>query len=348
MKILFIPVSSPKGIGEYMRSRILADAFAKHWPGSDIRFMLSKRAPYTQSCPYQTKLTDRSPTLHNDIVNGYISEFKPDLVIFDASGRRSQLKHAKREGATTIFIAQHDRKIRKGMRLSRLINTDLFWIAQPEFTVSPIRAFDRLKLRLLNKQPPRHLGCFFAIPTEQEIATTLNKYQLEKNNYIFVSAGSGAHFVSDNSSAALRFHNATEASCLPLKKVQVWGDNFTQEIPKSDHDINIKSLKNSEFIALLMHSKIALINGGDTLLQALALKKKFLAIPVSADQPHRINSALKAKAEFATSADSVEQMAHALQALFQQIEQPLAAPAVNNGYAEAPLLIERFLATQSK
>ena len=37
--ILFIPVSAPGGIGEYIRSVIIAEHISKKWPDSDIHFI---------------------------------------------------------------------------------------------------------------------------------------------------------------------------------------------------------------------------------------------------------------------------------------------------------------------
>lgn len=295
MRILFIPVSSKKGIGEYMRSSILADACLKEWPDADIRFVLSKEAPYHQDCSYQTLITDRSPTFHIKEVNDYISSFNPDIVIFDASGRASQIRHAKKCGATTVFIAQHNKKINKGMRLSRLRHIDLFWIAQPDFTVQPLRWIDKLKLKILKKPLPVYLGCIYTPPNDQEEQDVLNKYKLESGNYIFISAGSGGHFTSDRKLAADIFHQAIELSGLDIPSIQVWGANYPgKDIPESnDNKFNIKKIPNSEFVCLLKNSKMAFINGGDTILQAFSLNIPSLAIPVSGDQPARIEAALR-------------------------------------------------------
>jgi len=295
MRILFIPVSSKKGIGEYMRSSILADAFLQEWPDADIRFILSKEAPYHQNCIYTTLITERSPTHHVKEVNDYISSFKPDVVIFDASGRASQIRHAKKCGATTVFIAQHNKKIKKGMRLSRLRHTDLFWIAQPDFTVQPLRWIDKLKLTILKKPLPVYLGCIYTPPGAQEELDVLSKYKLESGNYIFISAGSGGHFMADHTLAADGFHQAMKLLASDMPSIQVWGANYPGEfIPDSDSKfININQAPNSEFVCLLKNAKIALINGGGTLLQAFSLQIPALAVPVSADQPARIEAALR-------------------------------------------------------
>jgi predicted glycosyltransferase len=37
-RVLFIPVSSPSGIGEYVRSMIIAKALLSRWPKLEVHF----------------------------------------------------------------------------------------------------------------------------------------------------------------------------------------------------------------------------------------------------------------------------------------------------------------------
>jgi spore coat polysaccharide biosynthesis predicted glycosyltransferase SpsG len=351
VKILFIPVSSKKGIGEYMRSLILAEAIKQEWPAAEIHFALSKEAPYSSTCPYKTILTERSPTHHVKEINQYIEEFKPDVVIFDASGRSMQLAKAKEMGALTVFIAQHDKKIRKGMRISRLKNTDLFWIAQPEFTVKKLSKIDTLKLNLLNKDIPIFLGCLFSMPNEQQEKDILSKYQLQSKNYIFVSAGSGGHYLANGSSAAEGFNRAVRLLELPY--VQVWGANYQGEKRLPDgSNLNLSSISNIEFICLLKNSKVALINGGDTLLQCISLKIPFLSVPVSADQPQRIQKALRKSPCFLAAEAKIEDIQAKLKILVddqvqQQLILKMASIEVNNGYYESVKSLKKFHNTRT-
>ena len=112
-KILMIPVSSPQGIGEYMRSLIIAQALAAKWPGLDIQFVLNKHAPSAASCPFPTHLLNNSATKEKAAVNQLLQHLKPDLVIFDCSGRASQARQAKKLGAKVVFISQHQKKTRQ-------------------------------------------------------------------------------------------------------------------------------------------------------------------------------------------------------------------------------------------
>jgi spore coat polysaccharide biosynthesis predicted glycosyltransferase SpsG len=294
LNILFIPVSSSEGIGEYMRSLILADAIKQNWSNANICFILSKKAPYAKNCPFPSVLLESSPTKHVAEVNQIMTQFKPDLVIFDASGRQSQLKHAYNVGAKVIFISQHKRKRSRGLKLRRIAVTDKHWVAQPDFIIGPISSFERLKLKIMHKNEPTCLGSIFPKPHKKQQELLLQKYDLEKNNFLLFNAGSGGH-KKDNllcidilAEAAKKI--AAETTIIP---VIVYGSNYPHDLPKIKGVKCIHSLDNKDFINLLAVSKAAIISGGDTLLQAITLHKPTLAIPVSKDQPARIAACKK-------------------------------------------------------
>ena len=62
-RLLFIPVSSPEGIGEYMRSLQLAHTLTSEYGNSlDIHFILNKHTAYAKNCPFPTLLLNQSAT----------------------------------------------------------------------------------------------------------------------------------------------------------------------------------------------------------------------------------------------------------------------------------------------
>ncbi len=73
-----------------------------------------------------------------------------------------------------------------------------------------------------------------------------------------------------------------------IVSVMVFGPNYPNPLPELEGVVMIPQLNNQQFINLLAASKAAVLSGGDTLLQAIALHKPTLAVPVSKDQPPRI------------------------------------------------------------
>ncbi|MCL1124413.1 hypothetical protein [Shewanella surugensis] len=289
-KLLFIPVSSAEGMGEYMRSLIIADEVKRRRPDAHICFILSRHAPYASTCHHPVKLIDDTPTKRVKEVNLLMSDFLPDVVLFDASGRRSQLEHAQQLGAKVIFLSQHKRKRSRGMRIRRAIMTDSHWVVQPKFMISPINWFDKLKLKLINRMEPIVTGPIFINPNKTKKNEQLSKYQLIENEYLIFNAGSGGHqlnkgYAADELAlAAKQIYAQTQLPCL-----MVFGDNYPKKLPCYEGVISVKSMQHGDFINLLSAAKAAVLSGGDTLLQAIALKKPVLTVAVSKDQHYRLN-----------------------------------------------------------
>ncbi|ABV85441.1 hypothetical protein [Shewanella pealeana] len=288
-KFLFVPVSSAEGVGEYMRSLIVADEVKQRWPNATIQFILSRQAPYALTCPYPAALLDDTPTKNIKAVNDFMSFFLPDFVIFDASGRRSQLVHANKLGAKVIFLSQHKRKRSRGMKILRARVTDSHWVVQPEFVIGPISWLDRLKLRLIEKPEPTVTGPIFVNPNPKHQAALLSEYGLTVGEFIILNAGSGGHtnsrgfIVEEFALAAASIYQATQIPC-----VIVYGPNYPNTMIEAEGVTAIQELNHGELIDLLDAAKVAVLSGGDTLLQAIALKKPCLSVAVSKDQNYRL------------------------------------------------------------
>ena len=290
---LFILVSSKEGIGEYMRSMIIANGVKKHWPDAVIHFALSKHAPYAQSCPFNTFILENSATKQVKAVNDIVSELKPDVVIFDASGRKAQLKHAHESGAKVIFISQHQKKRSRGLKVGRSLVTDSHWVVQPEFAIAPLSVFERFKLWLINRPQPLVTGPIFTNPDESQRGALLAEYDLADKAFVLFSAGSGGHKCNQGYAADLFLDVALHVrDHHKLKPVIVFGDNYPKELPEIEGVVCIRSLANADFINLVSSAKAAVLSGGGTLLQAVAMHVPTLGIAVSKDQPPRVKACL--------------------------------------------------------
>ncbi|MCE9680431.1 hypothetical protein LZP69_14830 [Shewanella sp. AS1] len=272
-----------------MRSVILANGILAQWPDAQIEFVLNRHASYIADCPFPSHQTPDNPTLCTVEVNQVISQFKPDLVIFDASGRKAQLKHAHNCGAKVVFISQHRRKRARGMKIGRARVTDCHWVVQPEYVMGDISGFERWKLKLFDCRPPVFTGAIFPHPTQSMQQALLHRYQLQPQEYLLYSAGSGGHR-RGNALAADRFAQAAQRyyQASGVKSVMVFGPNYPNPLPELEGIIAINQLSSFEFINLLACARAAVLSGGDTLLQAIALKIPTLAVAVSKDQPNRI------------------------------------------------------------
>lgn len=330
LKILFVPVSSVKGIGEYMRSLALANALADKIEGIEIRFILSSEVAYAKDCPFPVYKTPTSPTKHNGLVMGYIDDFKPNAVIFDASGRAKQLRHCKDNGIATVFIGQHTKKIYKGLRWQRLRFTDRIWVVQPKFAIEPLSLWARTKISWLGKHSPVPIGPIFSPPNQERLSALQQQYSLEPGEYVIVNAGGGGHhreFEGQQVNTADLFAKAAvlltkasaqqnEQSIRKLKIVMIYGPNYTGAGLSESDDItgnsliSIPTLPTEDFNSLLSEAHSAILGGGSALLQAISYGLDVVAVAISKDQQERI-SACVAQGLVSQSPPEPEKMAAA-------------------------------------
>jgi len=290
-RLLFIPVSSPQGIGEYMRSLLLAQSLkAELLDGINIHFVLNKHTVYAKFCPFETTLLDHSATKELDSVCDVIKQFKPDVVVFDCAGRAGHMKAAKKAGAKVVFISQHAKKRAKGLKLNRINLIDTHWVVQPDYCIEPLNWWERKKLDVFSLARPCNVGPFIHFASDLQKQQVLNQYNLEHRKYFIVNAGSGGHSVNNLNCADVYFEAALKITKLTgLKAIVVFGPNYNKSIPKSDELICLASLQNTDFLALMSQAKIALLSGGDTLLQAIAVQTPVVACAISKDQNARLD-----------------------------------------------------------
>ena len=290
-KFLFVPVSGPGGAGEYFRSLAVARALERRWPGCSITFIVSRDAPYARDTPYPLQLVDRSPTYETRAVIDTIERERPDVVIFDSSGRVAQYGRAKQLGARVVFVSSRATTRRKGFRLRRMRRMDQHWIAQPRILGGDLGAGERLRLRLVP-------GCgveFLEVlhdPVDEPGTRELQRHLgVESGGYVLACPGGGGVF-NDRRDARNVFY---EASCglardTGLPVVAVLGARFVPPVPQPAGVHLLETLPNAQLMGLLRDARVAVINGGSLLLQALAQRTPCVAAPIAEDQPARIEA----------------------------------------------------------
>ena len=307
-RLLFIPVSSPEGIGEYMRSLQLAQTLkAEYDKQLDIHFILNKHTAYAKSCPFSTLLLNQSATKENTAVCQFIEHYKPDVVLFDCAGRAEQMKAAKKVGAKVVFISQHAKKRAKGLKLNRTGLIDTHWVVQPDYCIEPLSWYEKLKLSMLPLAYPANVGPFTVFASAQQKCDALNRYHLKEKEFFIVNAGSGGHTVNGVNCADIYFQaGLVIAKQTGLKGVVVFGPNYTKLLPKTDELICLPSQEGPEFLALLSQAKIALLSAGDTLLQAIALQTPTIACAISKDQSARLTHCTSTEVVYDAQFDIVD------------------------------------------
>ena len=290
-KFLFIPVSGPGGAGEYFRSLAVARSLERRWPGCAIRFVVSRDAPYSRGAPYPVLPVERSPTYETAEVKAILQRERPDVVVFDSSGRVAQYRAAKELGARVVFVSSRATTRRKGFRLRRMRWIDQHWIAQPRFLGGELGATERLRLRLMPGCAVEFLEVLHEPVDEPATRDLQRQLGIEPGRYVLACPGGGGVFngrvdaTQDYYDASSRISRETG---LPV--VAVLGPRFTPPQPRSAGVHVLDTLPNSQLMGLLRDARLGVINGGSLLLQAIAQHTPCVAAPIAEDQPTRIAS----------------------------------------------------------
>jgi hypothetical protein len=300
---LFVPVSGPYGMGEFARSSAIARAVLERWPRASVHFMLSREAPYAARVPFPATLLPSSPTFHTAAVIEHLRAARPDVVIFDNAGRGAQLKAAHRLGASVVYVSSRRRQRRKAFRLSSMRVLDEHWIAYPRFIAGDLSLFERAKLKVLGRPAVRYLDVIMA--RGEPSATALG------GDVVVIPGGGTGHPGAGN--AVAEFAAAARALAL--------GGHATTFVGPSDGDAHdaegagvrramtseglmgaqargaaaavprleiLESLPQAELALRMRRAKVVVVNGGSTLLQAIACGAACVAAPIAGDQLERI------------------------------------------------------------
>jgi predicted glycosyltransferase len=280
-RLLFVPVSGAYGMGEYARALAIAQGAVARWPGAQIHFLVSSRAPYAGSTPFAHTLLPASPTFHSTEVNACIGRFRPDVVIFDNAGRTAQLRAAQRAGAAVIYVSSRRRQRGKAFRWRWMGLLDEHWIAYPEFIAGSPGMIEKLKLKLRGRPRLRYLDVILAPAAaagEGSAAAPAEPFAL-----VVPGGGTGHPGAAD---AAGRFLAAAEGLATQGVRTVFVGPaaGGAARAGLTIHPL----VSQGELARLLRNAALVVVNGGSTLLQALACGRACVAVAIARDQRERI------------------------------------------------------------
>lgn len=294
-RLLFIPVSGPRGMGEYARAIAIATAVAQRWPQVAIRFALSRTAAYAVETPFQATFLPSSPTFHSREVAALLREFKPTLVLFDNAGRTSQLRAAVAGGARTVFISSRPKQRRRAFRLRWMRLLDEHWIAYPQFIAGPLGMLERLKLLVLGRPIVRFLDTVLPQVDAALAESIWARFGVRPGEYVLVVPGGGTGHPGalDAPQVVAEAARRIARASYPTILVGVTPESATANTP----DVACLRLAPRLPVAmvgeLIRGARLVISNGGDTMLQTLACNRPCVAVAIAGDQAHRIRQCVR-------------------------------------------------------
>jgi hypothetical protein len=279
MRVLFVPVSAPRGFGEYARAREIARAVQCRWPDAELHFALSAQASYAAQCPFPVTLLPGSATLHTAQVLALLGAFKPDIVIFDNAGRTGQIRAAHAGGARVVYISSRRRQRGKAFRLRWMRLLSEHWIAYPRFIAGDLSAWERLKLGFLGRPRVRFLDTVLPVGSEEPGPVP------DLRDFVLVVPGGGTAHPGARAAPRIISDAATALAAKGVCTVLV---GALDGIGSTASLTRLPLLPQPQLVALLRRARVVVSNGGDTLLQALACGCACVAVPIAHDQAARI------------------------------------------------------------
>jgi len=285
--IFFVPVSGPRGAGEYYRCLAIAQALAAQRPAWEVHFALSREAAVEKLGPFRYHVLDKSPTHETTHIVRLLNELRPRVTVFDSTFRTAQLREAKRLGSSVVCLVSRRRKRRRLVTPWKLANIDRIWVSGE--TDLRYRSFGWLERAAALGWNGRmdFVGPVLPPATQTASSDCLDRLPAE---YILVAPGGGGGTVQGRP-AVDAFQEAArilaEKEGIPV--LFVAGPLFQGPLHEVDGLHAKKSLQPGELIAAMRNAKVCLLGGGSILLQGIAVGRGCVGVPAGGrDQPERI------------------------------------------------------------
>ncbi len=287
LTLLFVPVSSPVGSGEYYRCLNIARAISRRRENVDIHFLLSRHAEVERERSFHYHLLEKTPSLAGAAVERCIERLRPDLAVFDCTGRKRHFRRVKQMGGKLVWISNRPRKRRRGFHPQILPLLDLHLIGE---SCDPEPELTRLERVLLKLFGPAQVAFFGIVAPEIVSETAELPFDLPDEYAVFASGGGGYEhrgrpvpelFLD----AARRFNEVTG-----MPAVTVMGPQYRGGIHSDEHVYVIETLPTAAFGRLLAGARLGVLGAGFMLSsQALAAQLPVVLTAVGGhDQPARV------------------------------------------------------------
>ncbi|MGI9590665.1 MAG: hypothetical protein ACR2P8_04795 [Myxococcota bacterium] len=352
--LLFVPGGGRTGLGETIRTLVLAQAARERWPAARVGFLTDEEHVRLPSDDFERHTVTGRVSRNVAAVNRLLGELAPDLVVFDGRGQGAQIACASRAGARTVYLAGVPTMRRRAFRWSRLRSLDQIWIRRD--IVDPrgdLTLGERLRLRLAARPRAHFVQAISPLPDAGRLKELRSRLGLGADSYLLFAPGGGGYEREGRpvpeifAEAAGRVHEATGLAC-----VVVLGPLYDGPTSGVADVIAVPALSPHEMIDLVSGAQLVACGGGGLMGQALATGRVCVAAPAGgSDQPGRIARCEEAGLLAASplAADAIAERALALLADDERragIGQRIEQSGLRNGLPHALSLMEGLLAAR--
>lgn len=333
-RFLFLPVSGTTGGGEFTRCLTVAGGVQASLPQAQIEFVLNREAGYAQDCPYTTHHIDASPTYATAAVNELLAARRPDVAVFDNSGRGAQLRLAKELGARTVFVSSRASTRAKGFGLRRLPWLDQHWIVGLPLTRPDLSTIERVKLGAVHRPEILFVDWIFVPPQPGRSAHLFERFGVEPEGFLVANAGSGGKDARRQSPVGVFAQAAGRiAARTGLRAIVVCGHNYKGPALDDEGVLFVDTVSRQEMVDLISSARLLITNGGSLFIEGLAFERLCVAVSLANDQETRVR--ILSEAGLAVSAPL--EVGAIARAALAALEQPATLAGILQRLRERPI-----------
>lgn len=338
-RVLYAPVAGGEGCGERLRCEAIATAVACQAPGA-AQALAGPVAPGLAGMDWLRLPT--SPTRSPVQLAEAVDRFRPDWLVFDSNARNAVLRHARRQGIGTVFIASRPRAVRRALSLQRPGRFDEVWLVEALAPAGMAALLRQLRQMLAGRTRITRWSSLHRAPDRAAATRRLASLGLAPGGFLLSCPGGGGYRRDGLASGEWLARAATRAGeglGLPVLALAA------PAAPAGTH--RLARVEQPELLALAGMARAALVGGGSLLVQAVTEGVPCVAVPWQAEQQHRVMR--MARHDLACAGGgSLDDTAARLrrlatdEVLRQRRQRAIAAAGLGNGLPEAAAMLARL------
>lgn len=338
-RVLYAPVAGGEGSGERMRCEAVAAAVARLAPGA-VQALAGPVAPGLAALDWLR--LPASPTWAPGQLAQALDRFRPDWLVFDSNARTAVLRHARRQGIGTVFIASRPRAMRRALSLPRPGRFDEVWLVEALPPVGLAALLRQLRRALAGRTRVTRWSSLHRAPDPAAAARRLASLGLTPGEFLLSCPGGGGYRRDGLASGewlARAAALAGERLGLPVLALAA------PAAPAGSHRLD--RVEQPELLALAGMARAALVGGGSLLVQAVTEGVPCVAVPWQAEQRQRVMR-LAGQDLVCLGGASLDATAASLQrlatdpALRHRRQRSIALAGLGNGLPEAAAMLARL------
>jgi hypothetical protein len=291
-RLLFLPRSGTRGIGEYVRCLTLAQAFVAAHPAARVWFAVRDALPRLSGDTFERLPLPRDAA-QRERLDAILRELRPHLFVTNNRGRQRELEQARARGAGVVAIFSTGRRSR-ARRLDVLRSVDQLWIVPGEGRAGA-RAPSRLA-RLVSGRPHCEIvETLHPLPDAVRAEALRRRLGLEGEPYLLFAAGGGGWHLDGQPAAEVFAAAAARVAREGARAVVIAGPLHAGAVAAPAGVTALGEVEPSAMVDLVAGATGVVSAGGGLLQWVLSLGRPCVTTPMPCEDQRQRTAACRAQ-----------------------------------------------------